>query len=202
MQKIFSNKLARIVSTIFVPPSFTIIIFSIFSLSLESLLIKKIIMMIVAFAFGFISPIILFLALRKKGKLIDIDASIKEERTMPFLIATMFYIVGFFILIYFKINLISTAFWFCYISNTVIIVFINKVWKISVHAMGAAGPTAALVYVFGFIGFILVPVLILIGWSRVKLKCHTPTQVVAGALFGFSSTYLQLFLFSKFFHIA
>ncbi len=199
MQKEFSNKLARVVSTIFVPPSFTIIIFSLFSLSIEMAVSKKIIMMLVAFIFGFVSPITLFLLLKKKGKLVDIDASIKEERTVPFLIATLFYIIGFIVLIYYKINFVSTGFWFCYISNTIIIVFINKVWKISIHAMGAAGPTAALIYAFGVQGIILIPIVVFVGWSRVKLKCHTTAQVIAGAVFGFSSTYLQLILYSKLF---
>ena len=38
---------------------------------------------LIALIFGFILPITLFLILRKKGKLVDQDASIKEERTFP-----------------------------------------------------------------------------------------------------------------------
>ena len=39
--------------------------------------------------------------------------------------------------------------------------------------MGAAGPFAALVFAFGWIGLILLPIVILVGWSRIKLKCHS-----------------------------
>jgi hypothetical protein len=142
---------------------------------------------------------VLFLVLRKKGKLIDQDASIKEERTIPFLIAIIFYLIGLWIMIKFGLNIISIAFWFCYISNTIITIFINKFWKISAHAMGAAGAFAAVVFTFGWIGFILLPIVLLVGWSRIELKCHTMSQVIVGSLFAFFSVYLQMFLIAKYF---
>lgn len=198
MKRTLSIKLARIISTIFVPPSFTLIFFLSFSFSLELTYQKSLVMILVALIFGFVAPIVLFLFLRNKGKLVDIDASVKEERTVPFLIAELFYLAGLFILIFYKINIISIAFWFCYISNTLIIVFINKYWKISVHAMGAAGPAAAIIFIFGWIGLLMFAVVAIVGWSRVKLKCHSISQVFAGALFGFVSTYLQIYMISKY----
>ncbi|MHB1686260.1 MAG: PAP2 family protein [Ignavibacteriaceae bacterium] len=159
-------------------------------------------MIAVAFILGFAAQILLFVLMRKKGRLADIDASIKEERTIPFLIAELFYLAGLIILILYKINLISIAFWFCYISNTFIIVFINKQWKISVHAMGASGPTAALIFIFGWSGLFMLPVVLLVGWSRIKLKCHTFSQVIAAALLGFLSTYFQIYLILKLFNHA
>jgi len=77
--------------------------------------------------FGFIAPIVLFLILRKKGKLVDQDASIKEERTFPFIVAIIFYLIGLLLMIKYQLNIISIAFWFCYISNTIITIIINKV---------------------------------------------------------------------------
>ena len=77
--QINKDKLARIVSTVFVPPSFTIIIFTIFALYLETDFTKILVTIIVALIFGFISPIVLFLHYRKRGKIVDIDASIKEN---------------------------------------------------------------------------------------------------------------------------
>ena len=197
-----SKKIARIISTVFVPPSFTLIFFTALSFSLEKTFQKSLVMILVALIFGFFSPIILFVFMRKNGKLVDIDASIKEERTVPFLIAEIFYLIGLLILIFYKINIISIAFWFCYISNTLIIIFINKYWKISVHAMGAAGPAAAFILLFGWIGLFMFIVVALVGWSRIKLKCHSISQVMAGALFGFISTYFQIYLILKLFNHA
>ena len=194
-----SHKLARIISTVFVPPSFTIIIYALFAFRLESESSKQAATILIALVFGFISPIALFLILRKKRKLTDQDASIKEERTIPFLIAIIFYLIGLLLLIKYQLNIISIAFWFCYISNTVNTIFINKVWKISAHAMGAAGPFSAIVFAFGWIGILLLPIVILVGWARIELKCHTLSQVVAGVLLAFISVYLQMFLITKYF---
>ena len=194
MNKPLSHKFARIVSTLFVPPSFTIIIFTIFAFTLEDNFTKEIVTILTAIIFGFLLHIILFVHFRNKGKLIDLDASIKEERTVPFLIATVFYVIGLLVFLYFKINIISIAFWFCYISNTLLIIVINKYWKISAHAMAAAGPVAALTIAYGPQYLFLFLLVILIGWSRIKLKCHTIAQVTAGALLGFVSTFVQMVL--------
>lgn len=194
-----SHKLARFISTLFVPPSFTIIIFAIFAFVLESEPIKQGVTIFTALVFGFIAPIVLFLILRNKGKLTDQDASIKEERTIPFLIAIIFYLIGLWVLIKYDLNIISIAFWFCYISNTIITIFINKFWKISAHAMGSAGPFAAVVFAFGWIGLFMLPIVLLVGWSRIKLKCHTLTQVIAGILLAFISVYIQMNLIVKYF---
>jgi membrane-associated phospholipid phosphatase len=193
------HKLARFVSTLFVPPSFTIIVYAIFAFTLENDSAKRLLTFIIALLFGFIAPIVLFIILRSKGKLADQDASIKEERTFPFLVAIGFYLIGLLLMIKFDLNIISIAFWFCYISNTLITIIINKYWKISAHAMGAAGPFAAITFAFGWLSLMMLPVVILVGWSRIELQCHTFAQVVAGVLLAFTSVYLQMFLITNYF---
>lgn len=197
--KSISNKLARFISTLFVPPSFTIIVFTLFAFIFESEPLKRLILISVALIFGFMTQIILFLVFRKKGKIVDLDASIREERTTPFFISIGFYFIGLIILIIFQINILSIAFWFCYLSNTLFTILINNHWKISAHAMGAAGPLAAVTYAFGPIVLTLLILVILIGWSRIKLKVHTFPQVLIGILFAFASTYLQILFVVKWF---
>lgn len=199
MSNILQNKVARIISTLFVPPSFTIIIFTFLAFYLETESIKIIVTLLVAYTLGFAAPIILFFILRNKKLIIDSDASIKEERTLPFSIAIIFYLIGLVIFIYFDVSIISIAFWICYISNTVITIFINRYWKISAHAMGAAGPFAALVFLFGLSAIYFLIVIVLIGWARIKLKCHTFGQVAAGTILAFVSTYVQVYFITKYF---
>jgi membrane-associated phospholipid phosphatase len=193
------DKLARIISTLFVPPSFTIILFTILAFTLESETPKKIVTILTAFLFGFSAQIILFLIFRKRKKIIDLDASLKEERTTPFLISVGFYLIGLTVLIFFKINIVSIAFWFCYISNTLVTILINKHWKISAHSMGASGPLAAATYAFGPITLFFTLLVFLIGWSRIQLKVHDFAQVITGFLFAFISTYLQIYFIVKWF---
>lgn len=196
----FSNKAARVISILFVPPSFTIIIFTFLAFYLESENIKIAVTLIVTYTLGFAAPIILFFYLRRKKLIVDSDASFKEERTLPFSIAIIFYLIGLIFLIYFNVNIISIALWFCYISNTIITLVINKYWKISAHSMGAAGPFAALTFLFGLPAIWFLIVIILIGWARIKLKCHTPAQVIAGLVLAFISTFIQIHLIVNFFY--
>ena len=197
--QINKDKLARIVSTVFVPPSFTIIIFTIFALYLETDFSKMLVTILVALIFGFISPIVLFLQYRKRGKIVDIDASIKEERTVPMSISLIFYIIGLIFLLVYKVNIIAITFWFCYISNTLIAITINKKWKISAHTMGASGPIAALTFLFGPVALMFLVITVLVGWSRIQLKCHSFGQVMAGGIFAFLSTYVQIYLIVSYF---
>ena len=197
--KINKDKLARIISTLFVPPAFTIVTFTIFALLLETDSQKQFVVILVALLFGFIAPIALFIVFRKLGKLADQDALIKEERTLPFFIATGFYVIGLLLLIIFKVNIVSIAFWFCYISNTLLTILINRYEKISAHTMGAAGPMAAFTFLLGPLALFSMIIVLIVGWARIKLECHTFIQIALGFFIGFISTYLQIFLIVKLF---
>ncbi|MGW4913259.1 hypothetical protein [Streptomyces sp. NPDC004270] len=57
-------------------------------------------------------------------------------------------------------------------------------WKVSVHSAVASGALAILTTVFGPWMLALTPLVVLIGWSRIRLRCHTAGQVIVGALVG------------------
>ena len=65
--------------------------------------------------------------------------------------------------------------------------------------MGAAGPLAAVTYVFGPIALIFAIIVFLVGWSRIQLKVHNFAQVIAGIILAFISTYLQIYFIVKWF---
>lgn len=186
------NKFARFISTIFVPPSFTIIVYVIFAFTIETTIQKSLTVFLVALIFGFILPIAMFVLMRKKKMISDNDAMVKDQRTLPYLIAIIFYLVGLIILIFAEVSRISIAFWFCYISNTIVTIIINKYWKISAHSMGASGAAAALFFTFGWSSFVAMIITLLVGWSRIELKCHTISQVIAGIILAFISVYIQM----------
>jgi hypothetical protein len=69
-----------------------------------------------------------------------------------------------------------------YMAVSAMIFAIGTFWKISIHSAGVAGPTTALIFVFGLA---LLPLYVLtaaIIWARLKLAAHTLAQLVAGAL--------------------
>lgn len=116
----------------------------------------------------------------------------REARKEPFLIGIASYCIGFLFLYFLNAPAILTICMFCYFFNTIIMAFINRYWKISIHASGIAGPTTAIVYYIH--SFYIAPILTLIipvCWSRIVLKAHTRMQVVAGALVSIFLTWIQ-----------
>jgi membrane-associated phospholipid phosphatase len=61
---------------------------------------------------------------------------------------------------------------------------ITRYWKISLHTGVAAGTATILVIVFGSALLTAGVGVAAIGWSRVRLRDHTPPQVILGALVG------------------
>jgi len=193
----FKLKTARLISLLFVPPAATIIIFTWFALTLENET-NQYVVLYVAYIFGFILPIALVLILRKQGRIVDRDATIKEERILPLVLGSVIYSAGLIILLFHHVNPLTLSFWFCYISNTIAVIFITRLWKISAHMLGVSGPFAAAMYVLGWPALLLAAVPFAVGWSRLFLKVHTPAQVLAGGLMGFASTYIQVYFFIRY----
>ena len=190
-------KIARISSTFFVPPTLTLFSFSFLGLQVETTIVNQFVVIGSGFLWTFLLPIIFFVIMLKKKKIINQDAELKEERTFPFLFGLSLLLIGYFLLRVFSIQPLILTFWLCYIINTFAIILINKTWKISIHALGIAAPLALFVFMGSWIAFPLLLLLFLVGWSRIYLKCHTFAQVITGAFFGFLSTYLQLYLFLR-----
>jgi membrane-associated phospholipid phosphatase len=69
-------------------------------------------------------------------------------------------------------------------TGLVVFALVTAQWKMSIHAGVAAGTVAVLVAVYGPVALVAVPLVPLIGWSRLVLKAHTVAQVVAGTTVG------------------
>lgn len=195
----FKRSFAEFISTIAYAPVISIPAFAIINYFLLNLYDFVIITTICAIFAG-ILPILLVLFLLKKrsnGKKIDMDIPERTDRHYPLILVILSYIVGTIVLYALNAPAITTVLMFCYFSNTLILFLINLYWKISIHAMGVAGPITALIYVFGPFGAIFGLILPLVMWSRIYLKKHTIFQVIMGALLGLVSTALQIEYFIK-----
>ncbi|KER09624.1 MAG: hypothetical protein HY22_10255 [[Candidatus Thermochlorobacteriaceae] bacterium GBChlB] len=146
----------------------------------------------IAFLICTVAPSAVVIALMKSGKVSDYDISDRKNRTIPLIIGIAVYVLGFFVLKALGAPLIASSFMICYAVNTLVIMFITFVWKISVHVTSLCGPIAALYVTFGtpmLLLLLLVPPLM---WSRIVLKAHTPMQTIAGAALGFFFTLIEL----------
>lgn len=70
------------------------------------------------------------------------------------------------------------------VSTLVALMAITVVWKISVHAAVSAGSVLILALVYGPWLFAASGLVVLVGWSRIALRDHTPAQVAAGTALG------------------
>ena len=186
-----SERFAKFISSITHPPLLSIPTFAVINYYLLGMN-KSIEITLICLIFAALIPIITSLILIKKMK-IDIDITDRTKRTFPLLFAIFSYLIGFFILYNVDAPSLTTALMFIYFSNTLIILFITLSWKISIHAMGVAGPTVAIIYLFGYKGVIFGLLIPLVMWSRVILKKHSLTQVLAGAVLGLTLTSVQLY---------
>ncbi|MFD3657640.1 hypothetical protein [Streptomyces sp. NPDC058620] len=64
------------------------------------------------------------------------------------------------------------------------LMLITFFWKVSVHSAVAAGALTVLASLYGPWWLLSAPLVALIGWSRVRLRCHTVAQVAVGACVG------------------
>ena len=147
---------------------------------------------IICLLFSNIIPIVTVLILRYKNFITDLDASIKEQRTIPLMFGSIYATIGFLLLYCLNANLLVQGLMFSYITNTLIIILITKYWKISIHTIGLTGPMSVL-WISGYeFPLFMLTMIFLLGISRVIIKAHTFTQVFVGAILGFLLTFIQI----------
>ncbi len=129
------------------------------------------------FAFLPFLPVLYFY----RKNVVDLYVSKKETRTPFFLIAIALY--SFAAIIFFFTNTkIMFLLALGYTFVTIILLVVNRFWKVSVHSAGVTGPIFALIFVFGIIVMPLSLIIVLVSWSRIKLKKHTFNQTLVGSL--------------------
>jgi membrane-associated phospholipid phosphatase len=137
-----------------------------------------------------IAPVVYY---ARKGT-IDIDISDRSKRPKFFAMSIIGYSFGavtFGILHATSMMVISIA----YVCVTLSVAVISFFWKVSVHTTGIAGPVTGLTYVFGWVAVPLYLLLLPVGWARLRLKAHTPAQLVVGVFVAFLVTFAVYLVF-------
>lgn len=120
------------------------------------------------------------------------DISDKNLRFKPFTVSIISYLLGTTTLFILGAPTLIKGLMFCYLANAIIVMAITFYWKISVHTAGIAGPLTVLVYKLGVLYLPIYLIVLPVGIARIKLKEHSPLQVVAGALLIILTTWIQL----------
>ncbi len=186
-----SSKIARIISYLFIPPVMNLLTFIYLSGFSEGK--TKFTIILLSALFGVIIPIVFFVIMRRKGKIDDDDAVIKEQRSIPYLFGIFLILIAVLLSINFKLPQIIVTVWIAYLLNSVILLVVNGIWKMSAHAMGTAIPVGVTLHFSGAMLLVFTLIMLVTSWSRIKLNVHTPAQVFAGALTGITVTYLIIY---------
>ncbi len=150
---------------------------------------------LVVFFFASIVPVVTLMWLRHRGVITDLNISQRDQRFTPLLIVLLSYGAAFIFVEWLQADNITRGLVFCSLTNIIIISFIIRYWKISIHAFGLTSPLAALWVLWNAYAWPMALLTALVGTSRVILKAHTPSQVVVGSVLGFALTIIQLNLF-------
>ena len=159
--------------------------------------LKKIIYLI-AFLNTFLIPLIFSLVLVKRGVIQSLSMRTKEERIFPFLFASIFYFFTYYLLTEIPIPPIICKMVLAASVSVFLSILISLKWKISIHMIGAGGALGAILSLSYLLeadlqGVIILLILFsgLLGFARLKLNEHLPSQVYAGFFLGL---FLQLFI--------
>jgi membrane-associated phospholipid phosphatase len=192
------RKWAVLISNVTIPPVIAVFMFSVINYALlRGFPFVAVTFITTLFAAILPLSVLLIWETRTNAKF-DLDIPARTDRNHPLLVASASYLIGAVVLVAVHAPLLTTVVMFGYFAGTLFLFFINLYWKISIHAMGIAGPTTVLVFVFGYWGVLLGLLLPPVIWSRVYLKKHTLAQALTGAILGFVLTAVMLSLLLRY----
>ncbi|MCL7460942.1 phosphatase PAP2 family protein [Micromonospora echinofusca] len=120
----------------------------------------------------------------RRGRLTDHHVGVREQRRVPLLFGLCSVAAGLALLAVLGAPRPVLALAAAGLVGLVVAVTVSHWWKMSIHSAVAAGALVVLVVTFGAGSLAAAPLLVLVGWSRVRLRDHTVPQVLAGLALG------------------
>ena len=139
---------------------------------------------LVVATFYSVLPMIFIVRGARRGRWDGHHVRDREHRFIPMLMCLVSALAGLAILLLGDAPRDVIALSWAMIVTLLVCILITRWWKVSLHATVAGGAVAMVVLLYGPWLLLLVGLLSLVCWSRVKLTDHTATQVVVGALLG------------------
>ena len=145
----------------------------------------------IVFFTTFMLPAAFIFFMIKRGMIGSLYIDSREERTVPYIITIVFFILAYYLLKRLQLSPIYAFFMLNAILLVISVLLVNMFWKISSHmaAIGAlTGMAIGLSHFLGilFLGLVMGALVLsgLVGYARLRLNAHTPAQVYGGFLLG------------------
>lgn len=142
-----------------------------------------------------LAPAFSIFMLHRRGQLSDLDIRNRRERTTPFMIVLIYFVMTFLLLrsndsIY--IPLIYLDMWAGLMGSIALALLITRWFKISMHMLAQGGVLGTLMGIqllqmhsFWELNAILILIAGLVGFARIELGVHRHIEVYTGYLLGF-----------------
>lgn len=177
-------RLAHLISGIFSPFLIGLFFILLVSLEMSASLLGAIKWSLLLITLSILPTFIFTVFLVRHNRLDGIFSSHHRQRTRIY--ALMLVLAGIcgFILFILKAPLMLLALAVAGFSGTVMFMFINLWWKISLHTAFVTAMVVILFIFYGFMSTASVVLIPLVAWARIKLENHSLAQTVTGALLG------------------
>lgn len=116
----------------------------------------------------------------RSGKYSDASVSIREQRTSIYAVGGTCLVILLAVLIIGNAPAVIIACLVSAVIATALGYWINRYTKLSLHSAAMAGCTAVLLWTAPLIGVVMAIFAPLVGWARIRLKHHTPLQILIG----------------------
>lgn len=132
-------------------------------------------------------PILFIFYLLQAGRIGDLHMSNTGERNMPYFVGTAAALIAYVVISLLDGPELLRCLALYNIVALIALGLINTRWLISIHATSIAAAWMIVTLIFGWTwSLILLPVVVLICWTRYFLKRHTVLQILAGVALGIS----------------
>jgi membrane-associated phospholipid phosphatase len=175
-----ADKLAQVVSYVFHPLLVVIPTLVIAMVRLGSTLGQAIFWTVLSIVIVNLPMAILLFWGVRSGKYSDASVSIREQRTSIYAVGGACLVILLAVLVIGKAPVVIIACLISAVIATALGYWINRYTKLSLHSAAMAGCTAVLLWTAPLIGVIMAIFAPLVGWARIRLKHHTPVQILIG----------------------
>jgi len=176
-----AEKWARIISFVFDGSFISIPIFIIICMIVVDNVMMALSWALLCLLFGMILPFLYIFFLYRKNKIYDIHIPEKTNRIKPLLFTLLSYSTGLIVLYLLDAPTFLKVIFILTIISTSILTAITYYWKISLHTSWITFVVITFNVLLGPWMLLLLPLIPIIGWARVKARRHTTPQVILGA---------------------
>jgi len=136
-------------------------------------------------------PLLMFWMMKRLNIISSLSMDKKQDRLFPFLITGIFYITTWFV--FYNLGIMDLVAYLFMVAALLVFlaILVNLFWKISIHSMSMGAMSVFIIYLTAvhFIGsswpaYLVILLSGLVGFSRLKLKSHSPAQIYVGYLLG------------------